>query len=229
MTGTVFDIQRAALHDGPGIRTTVFLNGCPLRCAWCHNPEAFTTSPPTGYSGQTYGRVMSVEQIMSVVEADRGYYRASGGGLTVSGGEPTGQYAFCVALLTAAKRAGIHTCLDTSGHLPTDALLQVAHLVDLFHFDVKLPAGDQHTRWTGVDGRLIYRNLIALRDRGCRIHLRCPIVPGVNDTPEHHRYLDQLFASGGFESVEHLPYHGDAAGKYRDLGLPPPQFPPSVV
>ena len=224
MKGIVFDIQRAALHDGPGIRTAVFLKGCPLRCAWCHNPESQKPAIETGASGKVYGRERTVEDVMEIVLADRAFYEQSGGGLTLTGGEPTLQFDFCKALLTAAKAEGIHTCIDTCGQLPTEKLLELAPLVDLFHYDWKLETQVQHDRWTGGGSELIRRNLEALARRGCAIILRCPVIPGVNDTPEHLAQLAAFEASGHFAAVERLPYHATGNAKYTDLGLPQPHF-----
>ncbi len=223
-SGIVLDIQRAALHDGQGLRATVFLKGCPLRCAWCHNPESQAAYPETGASGKIYGASMSVAAVMVVVERDRGYYDASGGGVTLSGGEPTQQFGFCRELLRAARRAGIHTCLDTCGELPTSRLIELVPLVDLFLFDIKLADAEGHRRWTGVDGTLIRRNLDELLRRGAAVHLRAPIVPGVNDDPVHDRFLRDLEATGQFVAVERMPYHDIGRSKYEDLGRQPPAF-----
>ena len=224
-TGIVFDIQRAALHDGPGLRTTVFLKGCPLTCAWCHNPESQRTAPEQGRSGKIYGKPMSVDEVMTVVLADRRYYETSGGGLTLSGGEPTVQYDFCKALLLAAKEAGIHTCLDTCGYVDTSRLAELLPLVDLFHYDLKLISPDDHRKWTGVDPGLILKNLNWLIQQHARIRLRCPVVPGGNDTPEHEIALKQWEQHPGIEAVERLPFHSIGDAKYRDLNRTAPTFP----
>ncbi len=219
-SGIVFDIQRASLHDGPGLRTTVFLKGCPLRCAWCHNPESQEKKPQVGVSGKCYGRYMSVDEVMELVLADRHFYEASQGGVTLSGGEPTLQYAFCRALLGRAKSEGIHTCLDTCGHTPTERLMDLLPLVDLFHFDLKLCQAEAHKKWTGVDGSLIKTNLQFLLDRGANIRLRCPIIPGINDNAEHERYLEQWSCHPGIEKLERLMYHTIGNAKYTDLNMP---------
>ncbi|MEI6108272.1 MAG: radical SAM protein [Opitutae bacterium] len=224
MNGIVFDIQRAALHDGPGLRTTVFLKGCHLRCAWCHNPESQKLVPETGKNGKVYGRTMTIEEVMSVVQADRCFYETSGGGLTLSGGEPTVQFDFCIPLLQAAKAAGIHTCLDTCGNFPSACLPVLFPLVDLWHFDYKATGPEEHTRWTGVDGQLIQQNLAALREMGAAIILRCPIIPGANDSAEHLARIDDLKASGDLLAVERLPFHTTGNSKYTDLGRPVPSF-----
>ncbi len=224
VTGIVFDIQRASLHDGPGLRTTVFLKGCPLRCKWCHNPESQNLNPEVGASGKVYGREMSLEEVMEAVLADRRFYHASGGGLTISGGEPTVQRSFCLALLQAARTQGIHTCLDTCGHFPTSYLPSLLPLVDLWHYDIKATGMAEHAKWTGVDGELIGTNLAALQAVGARIRLRCPIIPGANSTPEHLDHLAGIEDSGTFECVERLTYHATGNSKYADLKRPVPDF-----
>jgi len=223
-TGIVFDIQRAALHDGPGLRTTVFLKGCPLRCAWCHNPESQRLPAETGRSGKVYGRTMSVDEVMETVRADRAFYERSGGGLTISGGEPTVQFEFCEALLSAARAEGIRTCLDTCGHFPTGRLETLLPLVDLWHFDYKASTPEAHRRWVGSDGHLILENLEALLAAGSRVRLRCPIIPGANDTPGHRAALVRWERDPRIEKVERLPYHNTGNTKYTDLDRPVPRF-----
>jgi len=224
MKGIVFDIQRAALHDGPGIRTVVFLKGCPLRCVWCHNPESQRLRPQTGRSGRIYGEEMTLEAVMEQVSADRPFYDNSGGGLTLSGGEPSLQFEFCRSLLIAAKSAGIHTCLDTCGHTPTEKLNALLPFVDLFHFDWKLDCRAEHERWTGGDYVLIQHNLQQLIEAKARIILRCPIVPGVNDTEAHEKCLSSYARHPGIEGIERLAYHTHGLRKYTDLGLEFPHF-----
>lgn len=219
MTGIVFDIQRAGINDGPGLRTVIFLKGCPLHCSWCHNPESIKFEPETGKSGKVYGRAMSVDEVMKTVLADRTYYEASGGGITLSGGEPTAQFLFCKALLKAAKTEGIHTCLDTCGQLHSDRLLDLIPLVDLFHYDWKAGAQELHDQWTGGNAELIRKNLDLLRENKCVVCLRCPIVPEVNDTPEHDAVLNAFKASGDFTQVERLPYHTIGQAKLDDLNV----------
>jgi len=223
-SGIVFDIQRSSLHDGPGIRTTIFLKGCVLRCAWCHNPESQKLAPQIGESGKVYGRRMTVGEVMDVVELDRAYYAQSGGGITLSGGEPTVQFDFCQSLLRTAKEAGIHTVLDTCGQVDPNALADLLPWVDLFHYDLKLSDADGLREWTGANPGLVDANLAMLEASGANIVLRCPIVPGVNDNRVHGAYLETLAGSGRFQSVERLPYHPTGNAKYQDLGMPVPQF-----
>jgi pyruvate formate lyase activating enzyme len=277
-TGTVFDIRRYSIHDGPGIRATVFLKGCGLSCLWCHNPESQAAGPdlilrenrcikcgacvlacPNGAIAWTVdgpvtdrakcrgagtcatvcfaearslaGRTMTVEQVMEVVERDRPFYEESGGGLTLSGGEPLLQPVFSAALLRAAKAAGIHTALDTCGHASWRTLDRLRHDVDLFLYDLKLMDEERHRLFTGAPNRRILANLRALAERGHRIVLRVPVVPGINDDPEN---LDAVrrFAAGlpHLAGLDLLPYHRIGVDKYARVGrsyaLPDTPAPP---
>lgn len=218
LRGIVFDIQRSALHDGPGIRTTVFLKGCPLRCAWCHNPESQAFAPETGRSGKVYGREISVEEVMAVVRRDRAFYRSSGGGLTISGGEPTAQYRFCAALLRAAKDEGIHTCLDTCGALDWLRLDALRPVVDVFLYDYKATDPERHRVLTGISPALPHANLERLLNAGATVRLRCPLVPGVNDAPAHLAAIAALGRRHPALMIDMMAYHEIGDGKYDDLG-----------
>lgn len=224
-TGIVFDIQRAALDDGPGLRTVVFLKGCPLRCAWCHNPESWEPKPQTGISGKIYGKTMTVSEVMHEVKKDMAFYQTSGGGLTLSGGEPTVQFDFCLSLLRSAKDAGISTCLDTCGHCPPEKFSRLLPLVDIWHFDLKATGEDMYKKWTGRDGTLIEENLNTLIHSPARIRLRCPIVPGIHNSSDHETRLDKLEQDDRIESLERLPYHELGEYKYTDLGILLPALP----
>ncbi len=221
-TGIVFDIQRFSLHDGPGIRTTVFLKGCPLRCAWCHNPESWLPEPQMMIkNGQERicGSIMTVEKVMTEVIADEAYYRNSGGGLTVSGGEPMLQFPFLKALLKSAGEQGLHTCLETSGYCRSDQIKGIIPLADLFLFDIKLLDEEVHKQYTGVGNTLILKNLDLLHHSGAKIILRCPIIPGINDTDAHITSVAQLAERyPNISGVEIMPYHDMGKGKWRELG-----------
>jgi pyruvate formate lyase activating enzyme len=228
--GVVLDVQRSALHDGPGIRTTIFLKGCPLRCRWCHNPESWRPQPETATSASSpkqFGRWMSVEQVMEIVRRDLAFYRGSGGGITISGGEPTAQFRFCLALLRAARAEGISTCLDTSGACSRPVIEQLQPWVDLFLFDIKASGDERHRELTGVTAGRIRENLAFLLERNARIWLRCPLIPGINDSLEHLHEIARLSRAGdSIERVDILPYHRSATGKWSELGL---EYPCSTI
>jgi pyruvate formate lyase activating enzyme len=228
--GVIFNIKGFALHDGPGIRTTVFLKGCPLRCWWCHNPEGQRPQPepmlpPQGAArGRrpeqgAIGRRMSVAEVLAVVEKDVIFYDESGGGVTFSGGEPLAQIAFLDALLDACGSAEIHTVLDTTGYAPAGDLLRIADKVRLFLFDLKLIEEGQHIAYTGVSNRPILDNLALLARRGRPLRIRFPLVPGITDRPDN---LDRLAALVGelaaVEGIDVLPFHRIGGDKWRRLG-----------
>lgn len=264
-TGIVFDIKHFSLHDGPGIRTTVFFKGCPLNCGWCHNPEgidrgkemvfrtnrcihcgACVTVCPEGAvheegdvvvtdrercslcgacvdacfaeAREIVGREVAVAEVMAQVERDVPFFDESGGGVTVSGGEPLLQPAFLLALLQACHRKQIHTAVDTCGYAAWETLEGIRRHVDLFLYDVKLMDDARHRRHTGVSNDSILNNLEALSRRGHRVFLRFPIVPGINDDEANIRLLGAFAgALPHLERVDLLPYHHIAVGKYDRL------------
>ncbi len=177
--------------------------------------------PQVGRSGKVYGRKMTVEEVLSVVRKDRAFYKSSGGGMTLSGGEPTVQFDFCLALLRAAKEEGISTCLDTCGQVSWEKLEALLPFTDIFHYDFKHYDPQKLKRWTGADAALVEGNLQKLLSRGCRVILRCPIIPGVNDTPEHFAAIDRFSADSRILATEQLPYHSIGVSKALDLGLMP--------
>ncbi|MEX0322773.1 MAG: 4Fe-4S cluster-binding domain-containing protein [Puniceicoccaceae bacterium] len=217
-SGTVFDIQRASLQDGPGIRTTVFLKGCPLRCKWCHNPESQRAEVETGSNGKVYGYTASVDKVMEAVEKDRAYFESSGGGLTLSGGEPTFQFEFCLELLKEAREREIHTALETCGQIARDRLISLIPLVDVFLFDYKATGCGEYQRLTRASGELIRENLEFLLQRGAKVIVRCPLIPQVNDTDQHLAAIRAFQQDPRIQSVELLPYHNIGQSKARDLG-----------
>ena len=271
-TGTIFDVRRYSIHDGPGIRTAVFFKGCSLHCVWCHNPESQSFHPelmlragrcilceacaaacPQGgierrngdmhtdrarctvcgacvetccaEGRQIAGRQVTVDEIMETILRDQPFYERSGGGITISGGEPLGQPAFLLALLRASREAGLHTALDTCGHAPWSVFESVRPLVDLFLYDLKVVDDARHIVMTGVSNEPILNNLLALANHGHTIILRIPIVPGVNDDPANLQAAADLITgmpSGALERLDLLPYHSSAAAKYAALGRPFP-------
>lgn len=224
-TGIVLDIQRFSLHDGPGIRTTVFLKGCPLRCAWCHNPESWEREPQIFHKAdgtkRLCGRQMTVLQVMEEVCADHLYYETSGGGMTVSGGEPMAQLPFLKALLTQAREQGIPTCIETSGFAAPQSFREILPLTDLFLFDIKAVSPELHRKYTGGDNTGILENLDLLCHAGARVLLRCPIIPGINDTDEQIAGIAKLANSySQIQGVQIMPYHDLGVEKWRELGYP---------
>jgi pyruvate formate lyase activating enzyme len=232
-TGIIFDIKRYAIHDGPGIRTTVFLKGCPLRCLWCHNPEGQSLQPEpiigntmaSASAGtleyETAGHVVSVGSVIEEIEKDILFFDESGGGVTISGGEPLMQPAFLKAILTACKERDIHTAIDTCGYASHEALDSIMDKVDLFLFDLKLMDENEHARYTGQSNRLILDNLREIVMRRKQVIIRFPVVPGITDTDENvSRLADLLSSLNTITCVSLLPYHKMAGSKYVKLRRP---------
>ena len=243
--GTVFNIQRFCVNDGPGIRTTVFLKGCPLSCVWCHNPESQRFEPEilfykdkcTGcgrckcvtaadrdfvcFNGakEICGKTVSANEVTAEVLKDKPFYKNSGGGVTLSGGEPLAQYDFSLDLLKKAKENGIHTAVETCGYAEKSKILEIAKYVDLFLFDCKETDPELHKEYTGVDNKIILDNLKALSDAGSKIILRCPIIPGFNDRAEHFKGISETAEKFiGIEHIEIEPFHPLGESKYSALG-----------
>ena len=228
--GLVFDIKRYALHDGPGIRTTVFLKGCALRCWWCHNPESQLPNAQiqkkqlplenTCLTEEvTLGREMSANEIFAEIERDRVFYDESGGGVTFSGGEPLLQADFLKDLLIESGRRGIHRALDTCGYAPEAVVAAVAPHSDLFLFDLKLMDEDAHKRYTGVSNRLILANLDSLLQLDAQIVIRFPLIPGITDTQGNLQSLRSFMNDRpALSRIDILPYHRSAKSKYERLG-----------
>ncbi|MEN6506732.1 MAG: glycyl-radical enzyme activating protein [Planctomycetaceae bacterium] len=267
IAGRIFQVQRFSIHDGPGIRTTVFFKGCPLRCVWCHNPEGIELQPVLSFDpskcigcgycfrvckqnahgrhGDTHaldrklcracgscteecyagaleliGHDATVAEVLDEVLRDRPFYETSGGGITLSGGEPLLQVDFAAALLSAAKAAGLHTTVETCGQVRWEHFARVQGLVDLWLYDVKETDSARHEQFTGMGNGLILANLRALYETGAKILLRLPIVPGLNDRPEHFSAVAQLAAAmPNLLGAEVIPYHRLGTSKLARLGL----------
>lgn len=270
-SGYVFNIQRYTLHDGPGIRTLVFLNGCPLRCRWCSNPESQSSRPelalklsqcigtvecgvclPACASGaitsaddskirisrdqcqlcmnctavcpsqalHPLGSLRTVDEVMAVVEADEVFYGRSGGGMTLSGGEPLQQNAFALELLREAKRRRIGTAIETCGHVGWNVLSDAASLSDTIFFDIKCAKAAKHREFTGVDNALIIgnlRNLVTVFPQESVV-VRTPLIPGFNDSVEDIADIIELLTELPAVTYEVLPYHRLGTPKYTYLG-----------
>ncbi len=265
VTGTVFRIERFAIHDGPGIRTTVFLKGCPLRCSWCHSPESQLPGPefmpapgrciacgacvgacperaiaapgalaprdvcrlcgtcvdacPTG-TRVLAGQQMTVASVIATIERDRIFYDESGGGVTISGGEPLMQAPFVKAIVDDCRARGVHVAVDTSGLGDRAALDGLQP--DLVLFDLKVIDDARHRAATGASNRVILDNLarLAARRSSARFDIvaRFPFIPGVNDDEDNVRETGRLVASLHIPRIDVLPYHRAGIAKYERLG-----------
>ena len=219
MTGRIFEIREFTLHDGPGVRTTVFMKGCPLRCAWCHNPEgqSFDVETMTRANGE---RIACGEDWTAPALADELLRNAdimaqSGGGVTFSGGEPLAQSEFLLELVPLLKAGGVRLAIETSGHVPADAYRAVVSRLDFVYQDVKLLDADAFRRWTGGRLSIVLENIAYLRGCGVPFIFRVPLIPGVNDS-ESDRAAFTAFADGA--KIEFLPYNRAAPAKYSMLG-----------
>lgn len=267
MKGIVFNIQKFSVNDGPGIRTTVFLKGCPLSCIWCHNPESKKAFPELMYSAdkcvmcgkcanvcpknvhlfknnvhivkrenciacgkceeeclyealEIAGKEKSVEEVIDEVMKDKVFYETSNGGITLSGGEPLLQYDFSLEILKRAKQEGLHTAMETCGYTSEEKIREIASYVDLFLFDYKITDAELHKKYTGVSNERIIRNLRLLNDIGKQIVLRCPIIPGINDTDEHFSGIANM--ANELDCVSEIniePYHPLGKSKAEKLDV----------
>ena len=235
----IFDIDHFSTHDGPGIRSIVYFKGCPLRCAWCHSPESQSFEPEplrvvdkcarcaacagancVNDAWSLCGRAVGVAEVLGEILPDKVFFDSSGGGVTLSGGEPLAQPAFALTLLKGLKEAGVHICVETSGMGRWDDLRALSEYADLFYYDVKTVSSEKHRRFTGADNDVILDNLARLASLrgGEGIVLRAPLIPGYNDGDEDVIALYELAEANGTRSVHLLPYNVSAGAKYEWLG-----------
>lgn len=220
--GRIFNIQRFSIHDGPGIRTIVFFKGCYMRCAWCSNPESQRYEIETLEEGgrcKTVGRDVTVDEIMPELLADIPYYRRSGGGITLSGGEVLAQADFARDLLAACKEAGLHTAIESAASSPYSEIEKLLPYLDLYLMDIKIMDPEMHKEYTGVDNARILENARRVAQSGVELIIRTPVIPGVNDTAEQIRAISAFAKSLGTVREHHLlPYHRLGQDKYIGLG-----------
>jgi pyruvate formate lyase activating enzyme len=225
MNSLVFDIRRYTIHDGPGIRTTVFFKGCPLRCHWCHNPE----SQEAGIEQVLVKRILdgkqfetkssvgshqSAVELMKEIEKDEIFYLESGGGVTFSGGEPLMQADALKEILLLCKEKGYHTAIDTSGHAEPAAVKKIMDLADLWLFDLKLMDDSRHLEFTGVSNELALHNLELLARSRKDIIIRFPLIPGITDDEMNLLAITNVMKRLGLSRIDILPYHSIAKEKY---------------
>jgi pyruvate formate lyase activating enzyme len=234
MKGLIFNIKRYAIHDGPGIRVTFFMKGCPLDCWWCHNPEGKSPlkrqvekvdriGERVFRSSVLVGREYTPREIVEMAERDRIFMDHSGGGVTFSGGEPLMQEEFLHEALTLLTGTGIHTAVDTSGYVEPESLRHIINVTSLFLYDIKHIDAEEHKKYTGVTNELIISNLDMLLDHGAEVILRIPVIPGVTTGAG---YIDKLRVfierrkSENLREINLLPYHKTGSSKYTRFGLP---------
>jgi pyruvate formate lyase activating enzyme len=234
MKGLIFSVKRYSIHDGPGIRVTFFMKGCPLRCPWCHNPEGISPFPAVVtrtdrigkrefHINEEVGRYYTVEDILEVLEKEKIFIGESKGGVTFSGGEPLLQHDFLLEALEACKSKGIHTAVDTSGFTQRENLEKVLEFTDLFLFDIKLINQSRHTEITGVSNATILDNYIFLLKNTREIHVRIPIIPGYNEDEENIVGIRDFLLKTQTKSLKKinlLPFHKTGSSKYKRFDIP---------
>lgn len=218
--GTIFDIKEFSINDGPGVRITVFMKGCPLRCMWCHNPEGISLLPQYNYqTGQRVGKEWTVNELVDYLLGYESFFQEFGGGVTFSGGEPTMQAGFLIAC--ARKMPHIHKLLDTSGYCDVNEFSSLAGFFDAFYFDLKLAKEEAHLKYTGRSNSCIIQNLKNLIKMKKEVTIRIPLIPYITDTNEN---LEEIFGLITTicplnTTIHLLPYNGLAGGKYPVYGM----------
>ncbi len=220
--GRIFNIQRFSIHDGPGIRSIVFFKGCYMRCAWCCNPESqayeIQTLQEAGKE-KVVGKDVTVSEILPELLSDLPFYRRSGGGITLSGGEILAQHEFARDLLHACKENGLHTAVESTGFASFEKIQEILPYLDLYLMDIKHMDSAKHKEYTGVENGLILENAQKIAQSGVELVIRTPVVPGVNDTAEEIKAISKFAATlSGVKEHHLLPYHRLGQDKYAGLG-----------
>lgn len=216
-SGIIFDVKKYAIHDGPGIRTTIFFKGCSMGCQWCHNPESqhfgvevFTVKDRVKNitKSETVGYAITVDEVMNLIKKDMVFYEESGGGVTFSGGEPTVQTDFLLEVLKECKKSNIHTVVDTCGEASWNCFEKINDYVDLFLYDLKIMNNILHNKYTGASNTRIHENLKKLIDSGKNIELRIPLISGITDTDKNiEESINYISALKTKLPVTLLPYN----------------------
>lgn len=219
--GRIFDIQKYSIHDGPGIRTIVFLKGCALRCRWCCNPESQEHKIQNmvfGGKNKVIGRDVTVEEVMTEIKKDMPYYRRSGGGVTLSGGEALLQPDFAPQLLRACHDCGINTAIETTGFAPFAVIEKYLPYLDYILMDIKHINDAKHREFTGQSNQLILENARRIAERGSNLTIRVPVIPTFNHTKEEIRQIAEFAKTlPGVRHLHLLPYHRMGEDKYAGL------------
>jgi pyruvate formate lyase activating enzyme len=231
MKGIIFNINRYAVHDGPGIRVTFFLKGCPLKCIWCHNPEGISPEPEEVETTERVGdrefkkreiagKEYSIDDLLSVIDKEMVFIKQSKGGVTFSGGEPLLQHEFLLRALKKIRGMGYHTAIDTSGHAQTEIIKEIMPFADLFLYDIKQLNPVKHEEFTGYSNQLILKNLEIILENKKDIQIRIPVIPGFNDDIDHLTCLRNYLAERKSENIRMinlLPYHAIGISKYKSF------------
>jgi pyruvate formate lyase activating enzyme len=234
MRGLIFSIKRYSIHDGPGIRVTFFMKGCPLSCWWCHNPEGISPDPQTVEQTEKVGekefikkeqagKYYTADDILNVLEKEKIFISESKGGVTFSGGEPLHQPEFLLEALRKCKSAGYHTAVDTSGYSKAENYESILPYTDLFLFDIKHLDDTKHFQYTGVSNDLILNNLQIILNSGKDVLIRVPVIPGINDDSEHLEMLRSFLLKvkcKNLKKINLLPYHKIGSSKYKKFRIP---------
>ena len=243
-SGIVFEIEKFATHDGPGIRTAVFLKGCLLRCKWCHSPESWSFDIQQYPNGEIIGRKMSADEVVAEALKDKDFYDCSGGGLTLSGGEPFARPEFAVDILRKAKAAGLHTAIETSGYAPQRVIEAALPHIDVWLWDVKELDEKKHRDYTLRPLAPILANLHRVNEvlaadshPSRKVILRCPMIPGLNDDEAEltaiGKLADSLVSVAEVDVEPYIPYGIDKAHrlgiKVYEAPQPPPEYGPQIA
>ena len=234
MNGLIFSVKRYSIHDGPGIRVTFFMKGCPLSCKWCHNPEGISPFPEsvlkTDRVGdmefskkEEVGKYFTVDNILEILEKEKVFIGQSKGGVTFSGGEPMLQTDFLLEVLKACKTYGYHTAVDTSGYSSEENYRSIIPYTDLFLFDIKHLDEGRHIESTGVSNTGILDNYRLLLESGKDLVIRFPVIPGINDDTDHLERLRRFIISTKTDSLKRinlLPFHKIGSSKYKRFNIP---------